>query len=139
MIHSVKYPDTSVYILGLRLSIPVLAAPITGTVTNMGGGVDELEYAEAVIEGCQLVGSIGMVGDGADPDKYKIGLKAIEKNKGWGIPIFKPREFNQEVIKRIHAAEKAGAKAVGVDIDAVSIKTMELKKQPVGPNTIKDL
>ena len=71
--------------------------------------------------------------------KYKIGLQAIKKNRGWGIPIFKPREFNQEIIKRIHAAEKAGAKAVGIDIDAISLKTMELKKQPVGPKTVKDL
>jgi isopentenyl diphosphate isomerase/L-lactate dehydrogenase-like FMN-dependent dehydrogenase len=105
----------------------------------MGGGVDELEYAEAVIEGCQVSGSIGMVGDGAEPEKYKVGLQAIKKNRGWGIPVFKPREFNQEIIKRIHAAEKAGAKAVGIDIDAVSLKTMELKKQPVGPKTVKDL
>jgi len=139
MIHSVKYPDTSVNILGLHLSVPVLAAPITGTLTNMGGGVDELDYSEAVIEGCKIVGSIGMVGDGAEPEKYKIGLQAIKKNRGWGIPIFKPREFNQEIIKRIHAAEKAGAKAVGIDIDAISLKTMELKKQPVGPKTVKDL
>ncbi|MDP6625476.1 MAG: alpha-hydroxy-acid oxidizing protein [Nitrospinota bacterium] len=139
MIHSVKCPDTSINVLGLPLSVPVFAAPITGTITNMGGGVDELEYAEAVIEGCQVSGSIGMVGDGAEPEKYKVGLQAIKKNRGWGIPVFKPREFNQEIIKRIHAAEKAGAKAVGIDIDAVSLKTMELKKQPVGPKTVKDL
>ncbi len=139
MIHSVKYPDLSVRTLGLSLSIPILAAPLTGIDTNMGGGIDELDYAGAVIEGCQMVGSIGMVGDGADPEKYKIGLEAIKRKNGWGIPIFKPREFNREIIKRICAAEKVGAKAVGIDIDAVSLKTMELKKQPVGPKTVKDL
>lgn len=139
MIHSVKFPDLSVNILGLSLSVPIIAAPLTGIGTNMGGGIDELDYAEAVIEGCEIVGSIGMVGDGAGPDKYKIGLEAIKKHHGWGIPIFKPREFNQEIIKRVCAAEKFGAKAVGIDIDAVSLKTMELKKQPVGPKTVKDL
>ena len=139
MIHSIKYPDLSTNIIGLSLSIPILAAPITGTATNMGGGVDELEYAEAVIKGCRMSGTVGMVGDGAEPEKYKVGLEAIKNNGGWGIPIFKPREFNQEIIKRIHAAEEAGAKAVGIDIDAVSLKTMELKKQPVGPKTVKDI
>ena len=45
--------------------------------------------------------------------------QAIEEFGGRGIPIFKPRSDNAEIIKRIKAAEKAGAIAVGMDIDAV--------------------
>jgi isopentenyl diphosphate isomerase/L-lactate dehydrogenase-like FMN-dependent dehydrogenase/biotin carboxylase len=138
-IHGVKNPDLSVNLFGKRLKIPVLAAPITGTKTNMGGAMEEKEYAETVLKGCENAGTIGMVGDGAASDKYKIGLNAIKMNNGWGIPIFKPREFNEDILKRIREAETAGALAVGVDVDGAVFTTMELKEQAVGPKSREDL
>ena len=68
-----------------------------------------------------------------------IGLEAIKKRGGLGIPIFKPREYNLDIIKRFKAAEDAGALAVGIDIDAASFKTMTLKGQAVGPKSISEL
>jgi len=139
VIHDVIEPDTSTEYLGNQIEIPIMAAPITGSVTNMGGAIDELDYNRAVIKGCIDAGTIAFVGDGATPDKYKIGLQAIEEFKGKGIPIFKPRSDNSEIIKRIKAAEEAGALAVGMDIDAVVFKTMAMKNQSVGPKSMKDL
>jgi len=138
-IHGAKNPDMSMSFFGNKLKIPILAAPITGTKTNMGGAIDERDYVETVLRGCENAGTIGMVGDGATPDKYKIGLNAIKSRNGWGISIFKPREFNEEIIKRIRTAEKAGAIAVGVDIDAAVFTTMEQKGQPVGPKNREEL
>ena len=80
-----------------------------------------------------------MVGDGASPNKYLIGLEVIKKLGGLGIPIFKPRVFNIDIIKRFKAAEDAGAIAVGIDIDAASFKTMTMKNQAVGPKSIEEL
>ncbi len=116
-----------------------MAAPITGTVTNMGGAIDELDYNRAVISGCIKAGTIAFVGDGATPDKYKIGLQAISESGGKAIPIFKPRSDNGEIIMRIRAAEKASAIAVGMDIDAVVFKTMAMKNQSVGPKSFAEL
>ena len=138
-IHEVKIPDTSVELFGHKLALPVLAAPITGMETNLAGGMDEREYADAILDGCLECGTLGMVGDGANPKKYLIGLEAIKKRGGLGIPIFKPREYNLDIIKRFKAAEDAGAIAVGIDIDAASFKTMTLKGQAVGPKTITEL
>ena len=138
-IHKVKNPDTSIELFGHKLAMPVLAAPITGMETNLAGGMDEKEYANAILDGCLEWGTLGMVGDGASPKKYLIGLEAIKKHGGLGIPIFKPREFNLDIIKRFKAAEDAGALAVGVDIDAASFKTMSMKGQAVGPKTIEEL
>ncbi len=138
-IHEVKIPDTSVELFGHKLALPVLAAPITGMETNLAGGMDEREYADAILDGCLECGTLGMVGDGANPKKYLIGLEAIKKRGGLGIPIFKPREYNLDIIKRFKAAEDAGAIAVGIDIDAASFKTMTLKGQAVGPKTIQEL
>ena len=139
LIHDVTQPDTSTTFLNMKLSLPVMAAPITGAVTNLGGAIDELEYNHAVISGCLQSGTIAFVGDGAAPEKYKIGLQAISEAKGKGIPIFKPRSDNKEIIKRIHAAEQAGAIAVGMDIDAVVFKTMAMKHQSVGPKSFSEL
>ena len=138
-IHEVKIPETSVELFGQKLALPVLAAPITGMETNLAGGMDEREYADAILDGCLECGTLGMVGDGASPTKYLIGLEAIKKRGGLGIPIFKPREYNLDIIKRFKAAEDAGAIAVGIDIDAASFKTMTLKGQAVGPKTIPEL
>ncbi|MFQ5443256.1 MAG: alpha-hydroxy-acid oxidizing protein [Nitrospinales bacterium] len=138
-IHNVKNPDLSTELFGQKLALPVLAAPITGMETNLAGGMDEKAYAEAVLDGCISCGTLGMVGDGASPNKYLIGLDVIKRRKGLGIPIFKPREFNMDIIKRFHAAEDAGALAVGVDIDAASFKTMSMKGQSVGPKSIAEL
>ncbi|MBI4388739.1 MAG: alpha-hydroxy-acid oxidizing protein [Nitrospinae bacterium] len=138
-IHNVKNPDLSLNLFGQKLSVPVLAAPITGMETNLAGGMDEKEYAEAVLDGCIACGTLGMVGDGASPNKYLIGLEAIKKRRGLGIPIFKPREFNMDIVKRFQAAQDAGCIAVGIDIDAASFKTMALKGQSVGPKTVDDL
>ncbi|HRZ26021.1 MAG TPA: alpha-hydroxy-acid oxidizing protein [Spirochaetota bacterium] len=139
LIHDVTEPDTSTTFLGHKLSLPVMAAPITGSVTNMGGAIDELEYNRAVVEGCLKAGTIAFVGDGATPTKYKIALQAISEFKGMGIPIFKPRSDNADILMRIRAAEDSGAIAVGMDIDAVVFKTMELKNQSVGPKGMKSL
>jgi isopentenyl diphosphate isomerase/L-lactate dehydrogenase-like FMN-dependent dehydrogenase/biotin carboxylase len=139
IIHNVTEPDTEAGFMGASLSLPVMAAPITGTVTNMGGAIDELDYNRAVINGCLKSGTLAFVGDGASPEKYKIGLQAIEEYGGKGIPIFKPRSDDGEIIKRIRAAEKAGAAAVGMDIDAVVFKTMAMKNQSVGPKSLEQL
>lgn len=139
VIHAVTAPDTGTTFFGTPLALPVMAAPITGSVTNMGGAMDELEYNRAVVQGCIESGTIAFVGDGATPDKYKIGIQALSEAGGAGIPIFKPRADNREVLVRIRAAEQVNAVAVGMDIDAVVFKTMTMKNQAVGPKSPTDL
>ncbi len=139
LIHDVTLPDTSTSFFGIPLSLPVMAAPITGTGTNLGSAMDELEYNQAVVRGCIDAGTIAFVGDGATPDKYKIGLQALLESQGLGVPIYKPRADNKEVLARIKAAQQINAVAVGMDIDAVVFKTMAMKNQAVGPKSLQDL
>lgn len=137
-IHEVKSPDTSIEIWGERLSMPVLAAPMTGTTYNMGGKITEEEFTKEILAGCLISETIGMTGDGADPTMFESGLKAIKLNKGKGVAIIKPREVN-EVIKRIRIAEETGVLAVGMDIDGAGLVTMAMKNQPVSPKTFGEL
>lgn len=137
-LHEVKNPSTETEIFGIKLSLPVMAAPITGTTYNMGGALTEDEYTKEVIAGSLLAGTIGWIGDGADPVMYTSGINAIKNNQGKGIAIIKPRE-QDEIIKRIRMAEEAGAIAVGIDIDGAGLITMALKGQPVSPKTPKEI
>ncbi len=137
-IHDVREPRTSIDFFGEKLSIPVMAAPITGTTYNMGGAITEDVYCEEVIAGSLLAGTIGWTGDGADPLMFSSGIEAIRKNGGKGIPIIKPRS-QEEIIRRIRLAEEAGAIAVGVDIDGAGLVTMALKGQPVSPKSQREL
>ncbi|MEN2998806.1 MAG: alpha-hydroxy-acid oxidizing protein [Brevinematia bacterium] len=138
-IHSAKNIDTSINFLGLKLDLPVIVAPITGTTSNLGGKVEELEYIRWVIKGAMFSGTIAMVGDSATPEKYKLGIRAILENFGNGIGIYKPRRNNLEIIRRIKEAEEVGAIAVGMDVDGFLIPTMKLRNQEVEPKSDKEL
>ena len=55
LIHDVTKPDTAVTVLGKKLALPVLAAPIGGVSFNMGGAVSEEDYIQAIINGCKTI------------------------------------------------------------------------------------
>ena len=137
-IHGVKQADTSMTLFGQTLSIPILAAPMTGVVYNMGGKIAEDVFSEMIIAGALAAGTIGMCGDGADPAMYQGGLKAISAAGGKGVPFIKPRA-QDKVLPLIRDAEAAGSIAVGMDIDGAGLVTMALKGQPVGPKTFVEL
>jgi 4-hydroxymandelate oxidase len=137
-LHAVKTVDTTLPLFGRNLSMPVLAAPMTGVVYNMGGKLSEADFIHAVIEGASAAGTLGMSGDGADPAMFDSGLGAIAGQNGQGIPVVKPR--SQEAVReRLAQAEAAGAVAVGMDVDGAGLITMALKGQPVSPKTPDEL
>ena len=137
-LHGAKNPDTTYKLFGQELSTPILGAPITGNVYNMGGALNEEEWAEGIIQGCLKAGALGCTGDGADPAMYNSGVEAVLKAQGRGIPFIKPRE-QEEVFKYLRRAEEAGVLAVGMDIDGAGLVTMALKGQPVGPKTKEEM
>lgn len=137
-LHDAKDPDTSLQLFGETLSMPILAAPVTGSDYNMGGRVPEKDYAQAVISGCRAAGTLGMTGDGGNPLFYDAGIQAIEAEGGRGIPVIKPRE-NHRIIEMATKAKEVGACAVGVDIDGAGLVTMALMGQPVGPKSPLEL
>jgi len=137
-IHAVKMVQTGVSLFGMELGLPILAAPMTGVSYNFGGGMTEGEFSDIIIAGARQAGTIGMIGDGADPAMYLGGLDSIMKTGGKGIPIIKPRA-QEEIVKLLRKAEAAGVPAVGMDIDGAGLVTMALKGQPVGPKSPAEL
>ncbi|HBV86771.1 alpha-hydroxy-acid oxidizing protein [Desulfosporosinus sp.] len=132
-LHSAKHPDTKLKLFGQELKTPILGAPITGNNFNMGGALNEHEWAEAMIQGCLTSGTLGSTGDAPDPAMYKAGVEVVSKAQGQGIPFMKPRQLD-EVFSYLRQAEQAGVLAVGMDVDAAGLVTI-----PVSPKSKEDL
>lgn len=140
--HDVKKPDTSVTIFGAKLSMPILSG-ITGGVTynmGLGGKVGEDEYAEGIIGGCVLAGTIGFAADGiGDPlATYETRLKTVAKYKGRAVAQIKPRG-QADIIQRIRLIEATGAPFFAIDIDSAGRAARALPGQTVEPKTLEQL
>lgn len=141
VLHDVKKADTSVTLFGQEMSMPVFAAPVTGTTLNMGGKKTEREYIEAVVNGCNDKGILAMVGDTAVPEFLLENLKVIKESGKPAITFIKPWE-NEIIIEKMKDALDAGSCALGVDVDAAGLVTLNMHGKGVLPKTpeqIKEL
>ncbi|MEG1311682.1 MAG: alpha-hydroxy-acid oxidizing protein [Romboutsia sp.] len=141
VIHNVSNPNMSIELFGKKMDAPIFAAPITGTTLNMGGKITEREYIEPVVKGCIESGIYAMLGDTAVDEFLIENLEILKEHNGQGIVFIKPWK-NEDIIKKIKLAEKSGAFAVGVDIDACGLVTLSMHGKTVVPkdiNAIKEL
>ncbi|OIQ51080.1 L-lactate dehydrogenase [cytochrome] [Pseudodesulfovibrio hydrargyri] len=138
LLHDASEPDTSTSLLGIDMSMPVMAAPIGGVSFNMGGGVSEEDYADAVVSGCKAAGVIGCTGDGVPPLLHESGFAAIEKNGGHGIPFIKPWE-GAELDEKLEKGRKTGCSIFGMDVDAAGLITLRQMGRPVSPKPLSEL
>lgn len=136
LVHGAESPDTSLSLLGYDLAMPVLAAPIGGVSFNMGGKISENDYVDAVLGGCVDKGVVGCVGDGVPPFIIDAALGGVKEIGG--IPFIKPWE-DKELFEKLDRAAAAGAKVIGMDIDAAGLVTLRLMGRPVGPKTLDKL
>ena len=138
LVHDVVEPDTSVTVLGKKLVMPILAAPIGGVSFNMGGAVSEEDYIHAIINGCKVKGIIGCSGDGVPEFIHQAGFNAIKAADGHGIPFIKPWE-DEELFHKIEVAKATGTDIIGMDIDAAGLITLRKMGRPVSPKSLDKL
>ncbi|WP_243545486.1 alpha-hydroxy-acid oxidizing protein [Pseudodesulfovibrio tunisiensis] len=138
LLHNAIQPDTSTSVLGIPLSMPVMAAPIGGISFNMGGGISEEDYAEAIVCGCRDKGVIGCTGDGVPPMIHESGFAAIRKAEGHGIPFIKPWD-GSEMVEKLEKARETGCSIFGMDVDAAGLITLRQMGRPVTPKTPDEL
>ena len=138
LVHDITEPDTSAELLGMKLAMPVLAAPIGGVSFNMGGKRTEEEYITAIIDGCKRGGIVGCTGDGVPPIIHEAAFAAITAAGGHGIPFIKPWE-DAELYEKLDKAKATGAPVIGMDIDAAGLITLRKMGRPVSPKPMEKL
>lgn len=138
VIHDAKNPDTSVVLFGKVMKLPIFAAPITATLLNMGGILNEEEYITRIIEGCINSKIYPMLGDTALDECLLTNLEMLKKYNGNGIVFIKPWK-NKIIKEKIKMAEDNGAFAIGVDIDAAGLLTLALHGKPVEPKNLEEI
>ena len=134
----VEEPQTEITLFGMKLSLPVMAAPVGAISLNakMEGDAAEIEaaYDLAVAQGAAAAGTAAFCGDGGAPFMYEGSLQACKACPGRVIPTIKPRE-DDKIIEKAKLAAACGAPAVASDIDAATLINMRLLGQPVGPKS----
>jgi len=131
-IHEASDPNISYDFFGQPLQMPIFVAPLAGMAINMGNAMDEGEYISAMVSGGKEAGSITFTCDGPTPIFFDLGVEALRKNQGWGVPTVKPRE-PEAFLSRVKKAEDCGVMAIATDIDAAGIIHMRRAGQPAGP------
>lgn len=135
-------PSTGVELFGRHLEHPIMIAPVTGATTNLRDAIEEEELARVVVQGAREGGSIAWVGDGASLDKYRSIFEVVRGQDGFAVGILKPRADTDEICRRMDLAVEIGFVAIGMDIDAITFRTMALRGQKGlarGPASIEEL
>jgi 4-hydroxymandelate oxidase len=133
-------PDTRFTFFGRELSMPIMAASVSG-VASFGGDavITERELCRAVVDGCQKAATVGWRGDSFNYSlENPFGIEAIAAAGGWGVQIVKPRD-QETIISFFKKAETARCMAVGIDIDGYGSNAMARHKQPVFRKSVPEL
>jgi 4-hydroxymandelate oxidase len=133
-------PDTSFDFFGRKLSMPIMAASLSGN-TSFGGDsvITEPEFCRSIVDGCKQAGTMGWRGDSFNYSlEHPWGIDAIAEAGGWGVQIIKPRD-QATILSFFKKAEAAKCAAVGVDVDGYGSNAMMHNNQPVFRKSMKDL
>jgi len=123
--------------LGYKISLPVLASSISGTLISMNNALSEKEFQRGMIEGSKLAGTIGLSGNTVDAPDHP-GVEVIAKLDGWGIPVFKPQS-QERLLTLFRRCEQANVLAIGVDLDGYGSTNWALRGKPLYRKSERDL
>lgn len=122
-------PEMKKTLFGHEISMPILVTSVSGVKISMNDAMPEDKFQQAMIEGALKAGTLGLSGNTVDHPDHP-GVEIIGRNKGLGIPVFKPQ--SQEKLKELFKrAEKAGCIAIGLDLDGAGSSNWALRGKPL--------
>lgn len=130
--------DCTVSLFGKSFAAPVFAAPISGLSNNYNGYLTEKTYAEALVPGCVQAGCAAFTGDGAPDHFFLDPLDAVQAVGGTAVPTVKPWA-KETVLHKAELAQKAGAMALAMDIDAAGLPLLAAAGKPVCAKSEEEL
>jgi len=139
VLHNVNEVDTSTEILGNKIDLPVMAAPIGGVDFNMSEKINEKEYLNAVAKGCEKAATILSIGDGARDYVLNAGIEMANKYKNETFAFLKPWEEKVLRNKLQRLENETDIKTVGMDVDTIGLKTVSLMGGEIKTRNAKEI
>lgn len=125
-----KHISTETVLFNQKLSLPLMAAPISGIEQNYGAIMDDESYTKELVEGCNKAGIIAWSGDAINEEQFLKPLNCIRDNNGIGVCTIKP--WVKEVFfNRLAHAKQANVLAVACDVDASGLTNLRQQKAGV--------
>ena len=130
--------DTSFDFFGVKLRLPVLAAPVGAMKMHYGDKYDDATYNDLLVSSCRKAGILACTGDGIDAGVMDGALRAIGHIDGCGVPTVKPWD-RDTVFQKLEAVRKADPVAIAMDIDGAGLPFLQHRTPPAGSKTVAEL
>ena len=118
-------------ILGMKLSMPVMIAPIAGINNNYGADMSDQDYVEETLKAAEKTGIRAFTGDGIHMETMFLDpARAIDAHGGKGIVTMKPW-VKEGIDERIAGLKGLNFEAVAMDVDAAGLPLLRAGKTPV--------
>lgn len=130
--------DTSFDFFGVKLRLPVLAAPVGAMKMHYGDKYDDATYNNLLVSSCRKAGILACTGDGIDAGVMDGALRAIGHIGGCGVPTVKPWD-RDTVFQKLEAVRKADPVAIAMDIDGAGLPFLQHRTPPAGSKTVAEL
>ena len=130
--------DTSFDFFGVKLRLPVLAAPVGAMKMHYGDKYDDATYNDLLVSACRKAGILACTGDGIDAGVMDGALRAIGHIGGCGVPTVKPWD-RDTVFQKLEAVRKADPVAITMDIDGAGLPFLQHRTPPAGSKTVAEL
>lgn len=118
-------------ILGMKLSMPVMIAPIAGINNNYGADMSDQVYVEETLKAAEKTGIRAFTGDGIHMETMFLDpARAIDAHGGKGIVTMKPW-VKDGIDARIEGLKGLHFEAAAMDVDAAGLPLLRAGKTPV--------
>lgn len=131
-------PETSVEVLGRKLALPVMVAPLGDVKRHYGDLYDDLSYNEMVLTAAREAGTVGWTGDGLNADVHAHACELVARLDGAGVTTIKPWDMGTFMAK-LDMALAAHPLAVATDIDGAGLPFLKGQEPPAGPKSVAQL
>lgn len=137
-IHDAFTAQCDAEVLGRRLSLPVMIAPVGDVPLHYGDKYDTVGYNEVILEAANEAGTLAWTGDGTDGSIMTNALALIDRLGGAGVPTIKPWSMNV-VFQKLEAALAVRPAAIAMDVDAAGLPFLRGQRPPAGAKSRAEL
>lgn len=131
-------PDIAFEMFGHKFALPVFVAPLGALTMHYGDKHTDQTYNSVMLKAAAEYGSVGLTGDGVDPEIMKSAVQDMIKLGGMGIPTIKP--WNREaVFAKLDILNANGIFAAAMDVDGAGLPFLKAMNPNAGSKTVEEM